>query len=85
MRDGAMFAKSACSHPKRQKVASDTRINAAIRECLDTFEPGRSPIAHLAAYVERLRNDQSWTERDIREVELAVRRIFAKMTGSDTV
>ena len=55
------------------------QINAAIRECLDTFEPGRSPLAHVAGYTQRLRNERDWTEEEIWKVESTVRRILATL------
>jgi hypothetical protein len=55
------------------------RINAAIRDCLDSFQPGRSPLAHVAAFTQRLRADRGWTEDEIWEVESSVRRILATL------
>ena len=57
------------------------RINTAIRECLDALEPGRSSLAHLAAFLEPLRDDPDWTEADRREVESTVRRILTTLVA----
>jgi hypothetical protein len=54
-------------------------INAAIRDCLDSFQPGRSPLAHVAAFTQRLRANRSWTDEEIWEVESTVRRILATL------
>jgi hypothetical protein len=62
-------------------VSHPVKINTAIRECLDGLTPGASPIAHLAAFVERLRKDPCWTEYEVNEVETAVRRILANMVN----
>lgn len=55
------------------------RINAAIRDCLDTLKPGRPPLAHLATYLDSLRHDRDFSEADIREVEQSVRRILSEL------
>ena len=55
------------------------RINAVIRDCLDSFQPGQSPLAHVAAYTERLRAEREWSEDEIWEVESTVRRILATL------
>src|SRR5947207_2013344 len=59
-------------------VRSEAEINAAIRDCLDSFEPGRSAIAHLASHLDRLRRD-SWTDAEISQVEIGARRILTKL------
>ena len=60
-------------------MSHPAKINTAIRECLDTLRPGWSPIAHLAAYLERLRADPQWAEYEINEVDAGVRRILADL------
>lgn len=78
---GASTAESSSRHgfclgsSHQPKMSDQTRINAAIRECLDALRPGWSPLAHLAAYLERLRSEPGWSEQEIIEVETAVRRI----------
>jgi hypothetical protein len=54
-------------------------INAAIRDCLDGIRPAESPLAHLAAFLDGLRADPTWTEDEIREVESALRRILTTL------
>jgi hypothetical protein len=66
----------------RSSVRSEAEINAAIRDCLDSFQPGRSAIAHLASYLDRLRA-MSWAEDDITEVETGARRILTKLIDDD--
>jgi hypothetical protein len=62
------------------RVMSPTaRINTARRECLDALPPGRSPLAHLASFLEPLRDDPGWIEAEIREVESTVRRILTTL------
>jgi hypothetical protein len=63
-------------------VRSEAEINAAIRDCLDTFQPGGSAIAHLAAYLVRLRG-KSWAEDDIAQVETGTRRILTKLIDDE--
>lgn len=63
-------------------VRFEAEINAAIRDCLDTFQPGGSAIAHLAAYLDRLRG-KSWSEDDIAQVETGARRILTKLIDDE--
>jgi hypothetical protein len=62
--------------PSDQSVNSQARINAAIRDCLATLQPGRSAIDHLANYLICLRQDPIWSEDEIKDVETGVRHIL---------
>ena len=42
-----------------------------------------APIVNLAATLERLRSDPSWTTEEILEVEAGVRRILANLLDWD--
>lgn len=52
------------------------RINAAIRTCLQRCYGSKPPIDAIAEFILELRADPAWTERDVLEVETAVRRIL---------
>ena len=60
------------------------KINTAVRECLDSLPPGDSPIAHLATFVAQLRADPCWTDYEVKDVELAVRRMLASMVNGSS-
>ena len=60
-------------------MSHTARINTAIRECLDSMEPDRSPLAHLVTFLEPLHNDPGWTEAEIRDVESTARRILTTL------
>lgn len=51
------------------------RFNGAVRECLEDCYQSASPLACLAAYLDRLRADH-WNEAEIEEVETVVRRLL---------
>lgn len=58
---------------------TDEEINAAIRDCLNGLEPERSPILHVAEYIERLKNDPSWSREEIKKVDIGVHRMLQKL------
>jgi hypothetical protein len=58
-------------------VNAQARINAAIRDCLGTLQPGRSAIDHLANYLICLHQDPIWSDSQIKEVETGVRHILS--------
>jgi hypothetical protein len=64
-------------------VRSEAEINAAVRDCLEGFQPGGSPAAHLASDLEQLHRDPSWTEAEIFKVEIGALRILTKPSGDD--
>jgi hypothetical protein len=53
------------------------KISQAIHQCLDSYQPGRQPLSHLAAHLERLRADPEWTADEVAQVDRAARRILA--------
>jgi hypothetical protein len=61
-------------------VLQPAKINAAIHQCLDRLPSKGSVIDHLAAYVGKLHEDTSWSEEDIKEVEVGARHILAVLT-----
>jgi hypothetical protein len=66
-------------------VNAQARINAAIRDCLASLQPGRSAIEHLANYLLCLRQDPVWTEGEIKDVESGVRHILKGLVEEDEV
>jgi hypothetical protein len=52
------------------------RLNAAIRTCLQRCYGSKPPIDVIAEFILELRADPAWTDRDVLEVETAVRRIL---------
>ncbi len=57
----------------------DFKINEAIRDCLDRYQQGRSPLAHLAACLDTLRSSPEWTEAEIRAVDVGARKILIRL------
>ena len=62
---------------------AEARINAAIRDCLGTLQPGRSAIDHLANYLICLRQDPVWSDCEIKDVETGVRHILKGLVEED--
>jgi hypothetical protein len=75
-RNGIVFAEA---HRFLPAMPPTARINAAIRDCLDSLQPGRPPLDHLATFLERLRAERSFTQSEIHEVETTVRRILSNL------
>jgi hypothetical protein len=66
-------------HHEATTVHSDEEINAAIHICLDGLEPGKPPLAHVAEYIERLRDDPSWSRNEVAKVDLGIHRLLQKL------
>jgi hypothetical protein len=64
-------------------MRSQSEINRAVQSCLNTYRPGRSAIAHLAEHVERLRGDSSWSNDEIRIIDIRLRRILMELIGGE--
>jgi hypothetical protein len=64
-------------------MVSHNRIQAAIRECLDSYVPGGLPIAHLANYLDHLHEDPAWEQAEIHEVEATVRYVLATLVAGN--
>jgi hypothetical protein len=58
-------------------------MNAAIYDCLDRFQPGRSAFALRASFVTKLQSELTWTTEVIRAVEWRVRRIPRWLSDDD--
>jgi hypothetical protein len=80
---GAEFAPHPALMASIQSVDVTTRINVAIHTCLETFQPGRSAIEHLATFLSGLRSDPEWTDQEIKEVETRVRRILGRLVDEE--
>ena len=64
---------------------AQARINAAIRDCLASLQPGRSAIEHLANYLICLRQDPVWSKSEIKDVESGVRHILTGLVEEHEV
>jgi hypothetical protein len=63
-------------------VPSSRKINAAVRDWLDQLQPGGSPLAHLAAQIEKLKQDQDWSADEISSFESTARRMLIRLMNS---
>jgi hypothetical protein len=61
-----------------------TKINAAIRACLDECLASESPFICLAAFVKRLRADPSWMDDEVFEVQFRTVRILTRLAAGDS-
>ena len=52
------------------------KINAAIHDCLNECYKSDNPLAVVATFVGRFRADPTWTESEIEDFEVAIRRIL---------
>lgn len=59
-----------------------TKINAAVRECLDACYKSEQPLNCLADYAMRLRGHPDWREAEIHEFETTVRRILSEIVDA---
>ena len=53
-----------------------SKINDAIYDCLERCYAAELPIACMAAYLQQLRRDPTWTMAEIHDVEVRVRQIL---------
>lgn len=60
------------------------RMNNAIRACLDECYAADNPLATMAEFVRRLRQNPQWRESEIDEVEVTVRRMLRVMVVRHT-
>ena len=77
---GTRFADSPVEMPANTaSVPSSTKINAAVRDWLDTIEPGRSSLARLEVSIMNLREEHGWTDEEIREFDETARHILVRL------
>jgi len=65
------------------------KVNSAIQRGLTLCRHSVAPIVSLAQIVDELHADPTWTPREVRQVEIALRKILARLTerewqGSDS-
>ena len=60
------------------KVDQD-KINNAVQRCLARCYPSTEVLATLAAFLQELRLQEGWAERDVHEVELATLRVLHRI------
>jgi hypothetical protein len=63
--------------------AAPTKINQAIRECLNLCHGSKTPLACLAAFCTHLETNSDWNERDIRSVESRVLGVLRGIVTAD--
>ena len=61
--------------------AAMSKVNAAVRECLDQCYPSAQPLATLAAYLIKLANKPDWKQEEIDAVEAGVVRMLALLSS----
>jgi hypothetical protein len=59
------------------------KINAAVQRGLTLCRQSVAPIVSLALVIDELHADPSWTDKEVREVEAALRRILARIVKSE--
>ena len=64
-------------------MSNDTlsKVNAAVRDCLDQCYPSTQPLATLAAYLIKLSNNPDWKQEEIDAVEAGVVRMLALLSS----
>jgi hypothetical protein len=63
--------------------AAPTKINEAIRECLNLCHGSDAPLACLASFRSHLETNPDWNEREIRAVENAVLGVLRGLLTAD--
>jgi hypothetical protein len=58
-----------------------SKVNAAVRECLDQCYPSPQPLATLAQYLIKLSGKDDWTPEEIDAVEAGVVRMLAVLSS----
>jgi hypothetical protein len=61
--------------------ATISKVNAAVRECLDQCYPSPQPLATLAAYLIKLSSKPDWKQEEIDAVEAGVVRMLAVLSS----
>jgi hypothetical protein len=56
-----------------------TKINAAVRDCLDQCYKSDQPLNCLADFTHRLRSDPGWRDAEVQEFETTVRRVLSEI------
>jgi len=56
-----------------------TQINHSVHRCLERCYASTEVLATLAAFLEELRENDYWSEREIHEVELAVLKVLHRI------
>jgi len=61
--------------------AAMSKVNAAVRDCLEQCYPSSQPLATLAAYLIKLANKPDWKQEEIDAVEAGVVRMLALLSS----
>ena len=72
------WAEAAVPLPPDVRMDS-TKINIAVRECLDRCYKSDQPLNCLADFTLRLRDDPDWRDAEVQEFETAVRRVLSEV------
>jgi hypothetical protein len=64
-------------------LESTTKINVAIRECLEVCYQSSDPAHCIAAYVARLRRGGEWTKGELTEVRSAAIHILRNIAAPE--
>lgn len=62
-------------------ISNVSKINDAVRDCLDQCYPSPQPLATLAAYLIKLSNSPNWKQEEIDAVEGGVVRMLAVLSS----
>lgn len=70
---------------KTQTHAADSqhKVNAAVQRGLRLCRQSVAPIVSLAQIVDELHADSSWSESEVRQVEVVLRRLLARLTEKE--
>ena len=61
--------------------AAMSKVNAAVRDCLEQCYPSSQPLATLAAYLIKLAGRSDWKQEEIDAVEAGVVRMLALLSS----
>jgi len=71
------FAAHLMSHPPPDKVQD------AIRDCVASCQRATEPLTCIAEFVGELRNDPTWSEAEIVQVQTTATRVLARLLRGD--
>jgi len=67
-------------HREDPRHEQEGRVNDAIQKGLSLCRHSVAPIVSLAQVMDELHADPTWSAREVRQVELALRKILARLT-----
>ncbi len=53
-----------------------SKVESAVRECLDECRDSQTPFTQLAHWLDRLKADPNWSDVELREFQVRVVRVL---------